>query len=221
VVAGAAGGGVGRGVGPSAAGAPAAAAGTGSGNVGWWILGGAFLIAVALVAYPIVSGQGSGVRTPAAATAGGGASAVDLSAMTPRQAADALYDRVMRMLSAGDTAGAVGFLPMSISAYDIARPLDEDGLFHLALLQVTGGDAEGSLATAREALADSPNHLLNLAVAGRAAALLGDGVTAGQYYETLLAVWDVELARGLEEYGMHERMMADLRAEAETFLGGG
>jgi tetratricopeptide (TPR) repeat protein len=124
----------------------------------------------------------------------------------------------MRAVSAGDSAQAVGFLPMAISAYEIARPLNPDGLFHLALLQETAGNFEGVLASALEALADNPDHLLGLAAAARAAHALGDDGAARERYERLLRVWDQEQAKALEEYVAHQDIMPELRAEAEAFL---
>lgn len=200
----------------------------GTKTLAWWVAGGVMVVLILLVAWPMVSPD-SGPRVPAGVGApGGGAAggagaggpgAVDLSSMTPREAADALYDRVMRAIAAGDSAQAQQFLPMSIQAYGMARPLDEDGLFHLSALQRAAGDFEAALATAREGLGESPNHLLLLAAAGEAAAESGDDETARNYFGQLLEVWDEERSRAVPEYDLHDRMLPDIRARAEEYLG--
>jgi tetratricopeptide (TPR) repeat protein len=124
----------------------------------------------------------------------------------------------MGALERGDSAEAVGFLPMAISAYEIARPLNPDGLFHLALLQEAAGDFDAALASAQEGLEGNPDHLLNLAAAGRAARATGDDAVARAHYQRLLDAWDQEQAKALEEYVLHREMMPELRAEAEAFL---
>lgn len=159
--------------------------------------------------------------TPAAGLAPGAgpASRVDLTSMTPREAADRLYDRIMRAASAGDTTEALAFLPMAINAYDLVVPLDADGHYHLSLLHALGADHQAARETADGALADAPNHLLLLGAAARAAAELGDEVSANSYYERFLEAWDGEQARALEEYSMHAIPLTEMRQAAETRLG--
>lgn len=215
------------GAGPSGGAGPASGGGS---QTGWWVAGAVLVVLILIVAYPVLRqdevarSPGASAMAPAAGggqAPGAGPSSVDLSSMTPREAADMLYDRVMRAASAGDTAQVTGFLPMAIAAYDRARPLDADGFFHMALLQQTGGDFEAALATAREGLEADPDHLLLLAAAAEAAQGQGDEATAREYYEHLLDVWDDEQAKGLEEYQpeVHGSMLPGLRQEALDFLG--
>ena len=152
--------------------------------------------------------------------AAGPASSVDLTSMTPRQAADRLYDRIMRAASAGDTTEALAFLPMAINAYDLAVPLDADGHYHVSLLHALGTDYQAALEIAEQALEQDPSHLLLLGAAARAAAELGDDEGANGYHERLLAAWDEERARGLEEYSLHTILLTEMRQAAETRGGG-
>lgn len=201
----------------------------GDGSLGWWVAG-LLLVALMVVALiPVLSaerGRTDGT-TPAGAVggqAGAGGSAlgpapnVDLSSMTPREAADRLFDRVMRSAEQGDSAQALRFLPMAIGAYERARPLDADGLFHLSALLRTGDRAQEALETARRGLEDSPDHLLLLAAAAEAARQAGDLETAERHYRHLLEVWDEESARDLEDYRVHSALLPTLREEARTFL---
>lgn len=200
-----------------------ASSGTGEHSRLVWGVAGVFLVGLILaVAIPAVRQQEQSSRPAVPAPSTGGAAAgggpVDISQMTPRQRADLLYERIMTASSAGDSTGAAFFIPMGLQAYDMARPLDADGYFHLALLQRMAGDPASALATAREALAAQPNHLLLLAVAGGAAVEIGETDAAGEYYRRYLDAYDEERARGLTEYELHAAMFEELTEEAESFL---
>lgn len=215
-------------------GAWSAAAGEddGGNQTAWWVAGGLFLALILAVVIPPIqraqedaAGAGAGQNAPFAGGGAGGAAvpgvaSTDISSMTPIQAADRLYERVMLAASAGDSAQVQMFLPMSIAAYERAQPLNADGLFHLSVLQRTALQAEDALTTAEEALAAHPDHLLNLAAAAGAAADLGRDERARELYGRMLEVWDAEMAKELEEYEAHANMLPDLRAEAEAYLGG-
>lgn len=195
-------------------------------DLGWWVAGG--LLTVILVAGSIMlflgdSGAESATGDPGG-TAGPGlgpTSNVDLSSMTPRQAADRLFDRVMRAVESGNTEEATSFLPMAIQAYDLARPLDADGIFHLALLQAAGGDFSASLETAREGLEEDPEHLLILSAAAQAAQESGDVDAAQEYATLILDAWDREMALQREEYNIHATLLPLVREDAELLLSEG
>ncbi len=196
--------------------------GAGGGRLLLGISGGLLAVLVLLVLF-LEFRAGDPVPLPAGAPPSGAlgpAPNVDLASMTPRQAADALYNRVMNAIAREDDVEARNFLPMAIDAYELARPLDDDGLFHLSLLQRAAGDAEGALATALEALEESPEHLLNLSAAAEASRELGELAAAAAYYRTMLEAWDRELALGRIEYAEHERLLPLLREDAETLLEG-
>jgi len=163
---------------------------------------------------------------PPAAPAGtlGPTSAIDLNSMTPRQAADRLFRRVMGAVEAGDQAEANLFLPMAIASYDLIEALSLDDRFHLSLLYAVAEDGPSALAVAEAGLAFRPTHLLCLAAAAEAALLLGDDEKAAGYYQTLVDVYDEEILAGLEEYGTgptgHASLLPRLRADALTYLAG-
>ena len=157
---------------------------------------------------------------PAAGLTSGAGAPPDLSSMTPREAADRLYDRIMRAASAGDSAEALAFLPMALDAYNLVVPLDADGHYHLSLLHALGGDYPVAREVADRGLADAPSHLLLLGAAAQAAAELGDNDGANAYFARFLEAWDSEQARGLEEYSMHAIPLAEMRQAAEARTGG-
>jgi tetratricopeptide (TPR) repeat protein len=157
--------------------------------------------------------------TPGAAPASGPA-AVDLSSMTPRQAADRLFDRVMTAAETGDSAQAMQFLPMAIQAYERAQPLDLDGAFHLSTLQRTGLNQQGALTTAQAALEQDPDHLLLLHAAGEAARELGETELATGFYRRILDVYDAEANLQKPAYLAHENMLPSVRQNAADQVGG-
>ena len=134
---------------------------------------------------------------------------------TPREQADRLFNRIMTEQAGGDTARAKFFLPMAFEAYEMSGPLDNDGLYHLALLQDLGGEYAAARATAERILSTSPKHLLALSAAGNAARDQGDKAAAKSYYDRFLAAYDAESTRtDLPEYRDHGRVFPDLKAEA-------
>ncbi len=202
--------------------------GGGNARIGWYAAGGVMVILILVMASPVLRGDrpppaGIPAGTPAGAAppVGTGTSSVDLASMTPRQAADRLFNRVMTAVSAGDSAQVQGFLPMAVAAYERAQPLDNDGVYHLALLQLTSLDFASALASAEAALADYPDHLLLLSAAAEAANRMGDSEAASGYYGRLLDVWDEQTALGLEEYQIHATMLPEIEASARSFLEGG
>lgn len=184
-----------------------------------WGLSAAFVVVLAVMAaLPILRRDTSAGLLPdgSAPFAGSGAGGTppDLGSMTPRQAADRLFQRVMTAHEAGNTAEVQQFLPMAIQAHEMAAPLDLDGRYHLALLHNAGGDFETGLATARSILDESPTHLLGLAAAAEAAKGLGDPESARGYYQQLLDAYGAEVARGLPEYTDHAPVLEIARDSA-------
>ena len=90
--------------------------------------------------------------------AAAGAAPTDISQMTPIEAADRLFNRVMTSVSSGDSLAAQQFMPMAIAAYQRARPLTLDGLFHLSMLNRTAGNFEAALDNAVEILEIFPSE---------------------------------------------------------------
>jgi tetratricopeptide (TPR) repeat protein len=202
----------------------AAAATVGGNNLPWWIAGAALFGLILVVGFSVVRSQNGPTAAPAGmppggAAAGGamGASSIDLSNMSPREAADRLYNHVMNDLAAGDTADAMRFQPMAVQAYQVAEPLDLDGLFHQSLLENLV-DHAGALATAKRILATDPDHVLGLGAAAQAAVAAGDTAEALTYYKHLVAVYDAQAAKNLPEYEAHKNLLPEYRSEAEAFI---
>lgn len=207
--------------GPSNAGAAGGGGGEAN-NMAWWIAGAMMVVIIIFMARPILFPADPGTPNAPFATGGGTAGGVtDISNMTPREAADRLYNRVMSAAEVNDSAQVNTFLPMAIQSYEMARPLDLDGLFHLSRLQRMGVLDADALATAEEALTRDPNYLLGLYAAGDAALGMGDAARAQEYLGRLLQVWDAEMASGNPDYELHSRQMDGIRDFAREAVSGG
>lgn len=194
-------------------------------NLAWWLAGAGMFVLIVVVGVNMVrpgppAAPGEVAPSPGAAPAAGGGVAPDISNMTPIEAADRLFNRVMSAISQGDSAQAQAFLPMAIGAYQRARPLNLDGLFHLSMLNRTAGNLEAALAQAYEIIDQEPDHLLGRAAAAQAAVELGEMDEAETHYRHILEVYEAESQRTLEEYDSHSVIVAQLPDDAEAFLAG-
>ncbi len=183
-------------------------------------MAGALLLGLILViAYPVYGPGRPAAPPPALAGPVAGPAGIDLSSMTPREAADRLFNRVMTAVAADDSTEASTFLPMAIAAFALAEPLDTDGKFHVVLLRLTGQLNAEALEGAEEILSDQPNHLLGLAMAGDASLAMGDSANARRYYSRWLDAYESETAKDLLEYRDHAQMFSEMQVTAEA-LGG-
>ena len=180
-----------------------------------WLVGtgsAAMLVVIAVL------GTRMAVRAPAEeAETGSEGTPPDISAMTPIEAADRLFNRVMTAVDAGDSAEALQFTPMAIMAYERAAPLNADGLFHLALLQHAAGMFEESLETAESIVLAAPDHLLGLYAIARAARDLGDLDRATEAYARISEVHERERAIPRQEYRDHRPIIDTMIEELKAF----
>ena len=178
--------------------------------------------AIALLALvALVAGQRfGGARTPSASpapVAGGppdGIRAPDISAMSPRERADRLFDRVMRLSSEGKTDSVQFFAPMALQTYATLGPLDADLRYDYGRVAEAAGAAEIARAQADTILRGDSTHLLGLILAVRAAMLQNDTTAARLFSQRLLAAEPSESAKKLPEYERHQGDILDALAEA-------
>ncbi len=208
-------------------GAQAAASSGGSSQLGWWVAGTMLVFLIGVIAYPILVPQESreqnpgptgGAQSQLAPSEFGNAGAVDLSSMTPIEAANRLFDRVMSLYESGDTTQVAFFLPMSISAYQQAEPLDPDGLYDLSTLLRISGQADEALAASERILEDTPTHLFGLQAAAEAHAQLGDTTRAREYFQSIVDNWADEQTIPRPAYQGRPAMMPMIWRTAEAFL---
>lgn len=204
-----------------------------------WILSGLALVAFAVALTLFIQGQTSrrvGDMPPTGALPvaermnpdgtpiggdGSGPSGVDLASMTPRQAADRLFDRVMRVDEAGDKAQAQQFATMAVQAYEMVPPedIDPDAMFHVGLLHLVLNDPDAAQRQADLILSLDPEHLLALALKARVAEARGDEAARAEAYGKFLDALPAGLASGKTEYQMHDRMLEAEATRAREITG--
>jgi len=194
-----------------------------------WVLSGLALVAFAVALTMFIQGQTAArvgdmpltgalpeaerVSPDGSPVGGAGPGGIDLGSMSPRQAADRLFDRVMREDEAGNEAQAQQFATMAIQAYGMLPPaeIDADAQFHLALLNLVLDDADAADREADLILALDDEHLLALSIKARAADARGDTAARTAAYNRFLDALPGGLTSGKAEYQMHDNM---LEAEA-------
>lgn len=186
-----------------------------------WYIAGVSVLALLIVVVVVVARK-SGAPPAAAAGAVAGApstderATTDLSSMTPRQAADRLYNRIMTAHEAGDTAQVNFFAPMALQAYaNLGGELDADARLHLGLVQLAIGAAVPAAAEGDSILKTAPNHLFGWLLKARAAEAEGNTAAAKRAYQSFMRNYDAELAKKRPEYQEHAQMLQDTRARAQ------
>jgi hypothetical protein len=186
----------------------------------WYIAGGSIAALILVLLLPTLRPAPPGLDFRPAGTAtaqslgAGGMQAPPLTGSI-REQADRLFNRIMEARSQGDTAQAQFFMPMALMAYREVPDLDDDGYYHLAVLEAAAGEHASALATAERLLARSPAHLLGLGIASEAALELGNADQARLFARRLLEAWDGERDRQLAEYLDHARVLPVYREAAE------
>ena len=159
---------------------------------------------------PATSADGS-----VGADGGGAIRAPDISNMSPRERADRLYDRVMRLNEEGKSDSVDFFAPMVMSAYQMLGALDLDQHYDLGRVGEVTGAAPLARAEADTILRADPTHLLGLALAARVATDAHQDAAARSYYRRLVAAEKTERAKNLPEYARHGHDIDAALAEAK------
>jgi len=188
-----------------------------------WIIAAVAVLALMAVVIVVVSRRPSAGGAVAAGNGGApfnpSQATTDISQMTPRQAADRLFDRVMRASSSGDSQQVQFFGPMTIQAYGSVTPLDADARLHLGLVELALGNAGGAAAQADTIARTSRTHLFALALRAQAAERQGNAAAARTAYKAFLDNYDRERAKDLQEYREHDSYLADVRSTAQRTAG--
>jgi hypothetical protein len=138
--------------------------------------------------------------------------APDISNLSPRERADRLFDRVMRLDEEGKRDSVEFFAPMVTAAYQMLGPLDLDQHYDLGRIGEVTGAAALARAEADTILRADPTHLLGLALAARVASDAHQTAEARSYYQRLVRAAGAEQAKNLPEYARH-------RHDIDTALG--
>ena len=180
-------------------------------------------LAVALVSW---FGRGSGAAAtaplslPTAATVAAPGEPVDLASLSPREAADRLFNRVMAANERGDTVEALKFAPMALQAYDNLETLDNDARYHVALIHMMAEDIKSTRAQLDKLRQSAPNHLLGFMLERQIAERSGNKDSAARAYQAFLAAYDAEIAQGRTEYQDHRSSIERFREAAQASMAG-
>jgi hypothetical protein len=183
-----------------------------------WI-GAAVLVGVAImigVDWPTETSVPAPGATPGGAPALMPPPAAPPPIQSTRMVADQLFNRAMTAHETGQAQQAAALLPEAIMAYQRLEPLDADGLFHLAVLQLAVGNEVGARATSDRILATAPNHLLGLVAAAQASEQSAPNEAKG-FWQRYLDAYDEQQGRA-PEYAHHERMFPMLNKRASEFI---
>jgi hypothetical protein len=156
----------------------------------------------------------------AASAAGPGIRGPDISALSPEERAERLFNRVMLLNSQGKTDSVLFFAPMAISAYEMISPMTADQRYDMGRIAEVAGALPLAKAQADTILRASPNHLLGLILAARIASLSGDTAARHRYETKFLAVEKTESARKLPEYERHQDDITGALTNARRSIGG-
>ena len=149
--------------------------------------------------------------TPAAPTASASGQPPDLSTMSPREAADRLFNRVMMADEQGNAAEVDQFSPMAVSAYEMLENLDTDALFHVGLIHAAAGNIDDARSYADRLKAVVPNHLLASFLEHRLAEAEGDSAAAEIALQRFHAHYHQEISVDLPEYDHHRAIIENFR----------
>lgn len=191
-----------------AAGSPVPAARTPS--IPWLVAGVAALVAAGALVWATSRSGGSGGTPPAAAAA----AAPDISQLSPRERFDRLFNRVMAAAESGDSAEVQRFLPMARMAYDQLPTLDPDARYHMAMLQLQGGQTAAALAQADTIERTVPAHLFAPLIREAEGVRRGDSASAAAARRAFLASYATEIALERPEYADHRGALERFRANA-------
>lgn len=177
-----------------------------------WALAGAAL--GALVAVLAMRGAGSREQGADGSAPGSRPPVPDISQMSPEEAANRLFNRVMTLAETGKDDSVRFFLPMALGAYGRLPTLDADARYHIGLLQLAGGDAAAALAQADSIQRAVPTHLFIYVLRAHAYQQRGDRQQERRAYEDFLRHENAELARDRPEYTDHRDALMSFRAAA-------
>ena len=219
-----------------AAAAAPAATGAARGNpvLPWFLAGCAALAIHAVIIIVALRGgiapASSGDMTNAGSSGAAGANApfatssgrpTDLSTMTPREAADRLWNRIMTAQSQGDTAQVNFFAPMAIQAYQAVTPLDADARLHIGLINIAMNEPAKARAQADSITRESPTHLFGPLLKAEAAEKAGRTADARAAWRTFLQNYDAEMRKNLDEYQQHNAMLTEDHTKAQQAAAAG
>ena len=186
----------------------------GSPMLRWGIPAAAIVTLVALTFFKLGErGSAPGQAPAGTPLASAGMTVPDISAMSPEERANRLFNRVMTYWSEGKTDSASFFAPMALASFDALAPFDAHERYDVGLISLVAGNPQAAAAQSDSILGERTNHLLGLILAARVADSRGDSAQGTSTRKRLLAAEKAERASALPEYRDHE---ADINAAIDA-----
>ncbi|HJU64647.1 MAG TPA: zinc ribbon domain-containing protein [Gemmatimonadaceae bacterium] len=149
---------------------------------------------------------------------GAPARAPDISAMSPRERADRLFDRIMLLDAQGKQDSVRFFAQMGIEAYRLLPDIDHDARYDMGRIAAVAGAYDIAAAQVDTILRQYPMHLLALSLGADVARRSGSEQQARDMERRFLAALDTERTKSLPEYQRHQN---DIQREAARLKGKG
>lgn len=177
-----------------------------------WLLAGGAVVALLVVLVVTLLRPGAAPAPAAGPGPAAGAGPVDLASLSPREAADRLFNRVMSADERGLNDTARFFAPMALSAYGMLDELDADARYHVGLLSLVTDDHASALAQADTLARLVPGHLYAAILRAEVARARGDPAALRAAEQAFLDHYEAEIAAGRREYGEHPGLLERFRA---------
>ena len=160
------------------------------------------------------AGAPAGAPSPSAAC---GSALSGASSVLPRDIADRLFDRIMRLSAEGKPDSVGFFSEMALQNYaQMGAALDADLRYDMGRVAEVAGRDEIARAQADTILTQQPTHLLGLVLAVKAATMRGDAAAVAAFNKRLVAAAPAERAKNLEEYQRHSADIDTALRQAAT-----
>lgn len=208
-------------------GAPAGMPGlspTPRGPTAWvpWAIAGVSVVGLLVVAIVLINRTQSPPPAPQnAAVPSDQMATTDISSMSPREAADRLFDRTMRAAEANDSGQVAFFGPMTIQAYERVEALDADAHYHLGVIDGLLGRPEAALAEADTIQASVPTDLFPSVLRFEVARARNDSAAMRKAAREYLNHYDSEIKAARPGYAAHATLLESYRTQFRELLGKG
>jgi len=151
-----------------------------------------------------LDGQAAAADQSGAPFAGGaGGPAPNIANLSPSERANRLYTRIMEYVEAGKVDSVAFFAPMALASHEMLDGPTADERYHFGRIAEVTNNAAVARAQADTILQQTPDNLLGLPLAARAARMTNELSAAKGFDQRLLKALEPQLATNLPDYQMH------------------
>ena len=181
----------------------------------WAVAGVLCVLLVGGIVYKVSSSAPQPVAPDMANAGNPTGRAPDISAMSPRERFDRLFNRIMQAAEQGASDQVAQFTPMALGAYQQLDTVDADARYHAAVIHLQAGNLLQARALADTILAKTPGHLFGYLIRGTAARIEGDRDAERRAQRDFLARFPAESSARRVEYLEHRPVLDEFKMESE------